>query len=549
MLSSYTWSQDALLWSGMTENQSCAIALNNLNELHSTIDVPNFVTGCKAYHWCTDPYALGAYALFTPYQEQNIHDALGASIGDTIHFIGEHTSLAHAWVEGAVLSSMRLQMHLQEEAFDVAIIGGGPLGLATALEMARKQPSWRIAVIERFQLGNTQGSSGSTDIRQFQQAYDEWYLSDLGRLAVPMWEDLERRANLANGSLFDRTNGFLYIDSVAKTNSVNNNCQNLSLSCVLLNPTELKYNYSFISASSDQQAVLMSNSGYINVTLLLTVLQQLLSEISNVVIRENEAYLTHDSPDGDVVHLITDRGSLNASQVVFLPGPYAKNVSALLGFDLNMKLWELPTFYARQLPSASSNTPIWYDDSFAGYSPEPSSSSHAGYIRIEPHFLINPDKALTWPDQRTNKPDPQLLEVTRSWLRIHMAQMVNPGDIVSGPNTCLASVLPDGGYLLDYVPVGNTRKRMVMGAGGWAMKYVLVFADILTDLVLGKTTHTPYEQYLDQFSFNRSGRIIPEPTTTTPQFTTTSGTMPAQQITFQIFLYMFAVIVILFSAY
>lgn len=113
MLSSYTWSQDALLWSGMSENQSCALALKNLYQLHGAPNISDYVTGCKTYNWCTDPYALGAYALFTPYQEINIYDALGSSIGDTIHFIGEHTSLSHAWVEGAVLSSMRLQMHLQ----------------------------------------------------------------------------------------------------------------------------------------------------------------------------------------------------------------------------------------------------------------------------------------------------------------------------------------------------------------------------------------------------------------------------------------------------
>ncbi|CAF4270209.1 unnamed protein product, partial [Rotaria magnacalcarata] len=55
----------------------------------------------------------------------------------------------------------------------------------------------------------------------------------------------------------------------------------------------------------------------------------------------------------------------------------------------------------------------------------------------------------------------------------------------------------------DYVPVNDNGKRMVMGAGGWAMKYIPVFADILTDLVLGTTANKSYARYLDQFIFNR----------------------------------------------
>ncbi|CAF3999036.1 unnamed protein product [Rotaria sp. Silwood1] len=131
-----------------------------------------------------------------------------------------------------------------------------------------------------------------------------------------------------------------------------------------------------------------------------------------------------------------------------------------------MSLWELPTFYARRLSTASVITPPWFDDSFAGYSPESNASIYSGYVRIEPHFLADPNRELIWPNQRTNRPDQLLLNATRSWLRTHMSQLVYPDDIVSAPNTCLASMLPDGGYLLDYVPGDNNRKRLIMGAGG-----------------------------------------------------------------------------------
>lgn len=430
----------------------------------------------------------------------------------------------------------------------MAIFGAGPLGLATALKITEKQTSWRIAVIDSFTIGNTNGSSGSAEVRQFQQANEEWYLSDLGRIAIPLWADLERRANLTNGSLLNTQNGYLYINSYAGTNRIYNNCRNLSLPCVLLNPTELKYNYSFIDASSDQQGVFMPSSGLINVTLLIEVLKTLLKAKPNVIIRENEVYLAHDATDKDVISIYTSRGSLRATKVVFVPGPYAKNVSALLGLNLNMSLWELPTFYARRLLNTPEITPAWFADSFAGYAPESNSSLYSDYVRIEPHFLTDSHRAFSWPNQRTNQPDPLLLNATHLWLKTHMSGFVDSNDILAAPKTCLASVLPDGGYLLDYVPGDYNRQRLIMAAGGWAMKYIPVFADILTDFVLDETATSPYASYLDQFSFNRPGRLISEETTSTMGPTTLTSTRQSENSNEKLYLIFMIVVLIAFIA-
>ncbi|CAF1012458.1 unnamed protein product, partial [Didymodactylos carnosus] len=113
IITSYAWSTDALLWSAMTDEQACEKALQNLNDLHKGVDIRPLRTSCEVKNWCTDQYALGAYALFTTYQETNIHDELGKSVKNTVHFTGEHTSLNHRWIEGAVQSSLRLLMHMQ----------------------------------------------------------------------------------------------------------------------------------------------------------------------------------------------------------------------------------------------------------------------------------------------------------------------------------------------------------------------------------------------------------------------------------------------------
>ena len=56
--------------------------------------------------WHDDPYAGGAFALFEPGQQSLLHEHIIAPEG-RIHFAGEHASLAHAWIQGAIESGLR----------------------------------------------------------------------------------------------------------------------------------------------------------------------------------------------------------------------------------------------------------------------------------------------------------------------------------------------------------------------------------------------------------------------------------------------------------
>jgi monoamine oxidase len=48
----------------------------------------------------------GGFALFNPGQERRYYDVIRQPEG-RIHFAGEHTSLDHRWIEGAVESAIR----------------------------------------------------------------------------------------------------------------------------------------------------------------------------------------------------------------------------------------------------------------------------------------------------------------------------------------------------------------------------------------------------------------------------------------------------------
>jgi monoamine oxidase len=110
LLASYTWSQDAERWAALTEDERILQALENLEKLHPEA-ITQFEGGAtKAWHH--DPYAAGAFAMFQPGQERRLYDHIIKPEG-RLHFAGEHASLAHAWIQGAIESGLRtaLEVH------------------------------------------------------------------------------------------------------------------------------------------------------------------------------------------------------------------------------------------------------------------------------------------------------------------------------------------------------------------------------------------------------------------------------------------------------
>ena len=86
-------------------------------------------------------------------------------------------------------------------------------------------------------------------------------------------------------------------------------------------------------------------------------LLRIISQNPNIILRQQEEFLSLNL--GNQTEIVTNHGVLYASRkVLFVPGPYAKNLSHLLNFDLNITLWELPVYYFRLLPNATE-FPTW----------------------------------------------------------------------------------------------------------------------------------------------------------------------------------------------
>ncbi|KAM9358727.1 L-amino-acid oxidase [Symphorus nematophorus] len=105
LLASYTCSDDSTLFQGMSEEELMAVVLEDLVKIHGEYIRPLW-TGGLVKKWGLDPYSLGAFALFTPYQQGHYARELFQSEG-RVHFAGEHTATPHGWIETAMKSALR----------------------------------------------------------------------------------------------------------------------------------------------------------------------------------------------------------------------------------------------------------------------------------------------------------------------------------------------------------------------------------------------------------------------------------------------------------
>ena len=122
LLASYTWSDDSLLFAGASDEDLKELALRDLVKIHGE-HVRELCTGVVVKKWSLDPYSLGAFALFTPYQHLEYSKELFRSEG-RVHFAGEHTAFPHAWIETAMKSAVRAATNINNGGLENSESGG-----------------------------------------------------------------------------------------------------------------------------------------------------------------------------------------------------------------------------------------------------------------------------------------------------------------------------------------------------------------------------------------------------------------------------------------
>ncbi|MFM8352944.1 MAG: flavin monoamine oxidase family protein [Actinomycetales bacterium] len=104
LLASYTWAEDAQRWDSLEPRDRIEQAIEDVARIHPQI-LQEFEVGASK-SWHDDPYAGGAFALFEPGQFTRLYEPMCAPEG-RIHFAGEHASVYHRWIQGAIESGLR----------------------------------------------------------------------------------------------------------------------------------------------------------------------------------------------------------------------------------------------------------------------------------------------------------------------------------------------------------------------------------------------------------------------------------------------------------
>ena len=369
--------------------------------------------------------------------------------------------------------------------FDAIVIGGGPLGLASAWHLSRRKV--RTLVLEQFTYINQLGSSAGVS-RQFRIPYPEPSMVKLVTQAVPYWDELQA---LTPVPLWDKVGTLWFGDPAVQSTEGNIKAAEAALreegvAYASFTQADLERRYHFRNLPENYVGLFQEDGASID----LRATQQTLYDWNR---HSPYVELRQEAPATAIRHVhgkyevTTPQGVFVAEKLVLTPGPYADNVFALLDFGVAATYWSMASAFYRILDPAI-RYPTWFvfqnpdganGNQFYGF-PEVS-WNHPGYVRVASDFVIAP---LSSVDGRTPVPDPRELDYTAGWVGRHMTGL-DPTPCYT--STCLVALskIPNKELLIDFAPPSvPDHRNVVICATGWAGKFVPLIGAILADLAL-----------------------------------------------------------------
>uniref|UniRef100_F6PQP9 Amine oxidase n=2 Tax=Callithrix jacchus TaxID=9483 RepID=F6PQP9_CALJA len=126
LLASYTWSDAAATFAGLSQEEALRLALDDVAALHGPFVRQLWDGTGVVKRWAEDPHSQGGFVVQPPalWHTEKDYEPYDWSVPyGRIYFAGEHTAYPHGWVETAVKSALRAAIKInsrEEPAFETA---------------------------------------------------------------------------------------------------------------------------------------------------------------------------------------------------------------------------------------------------------------------------------------------------------------------------------------------------------------------------------------------------------------------------------------------
>ena len=381
---------------------------------------------------------------------------------------------------------------MNTENYDVIVIGGGAIGLATAYHLGKRQA--KTLVLEQFTFGNQLGSSAGVS-RQFRIPYPDAYMVQMALDAQPYWEELQKETDV---ELLDKVGTLWFGDPNVHSTEGNiaeaeKALKALKVPYTTLTAKEIEDSYHFKNLPETYTGLFQPDGASINFKATIETLLNLCRKEGSIQLEDNSHVLKINQV-GKRFEVTTPNGLYITEKLAIVPGPYINSIINLLDFEIEATYWNMSSAYFKKT-DPTIQYPTWFvfqdaieknGNQFYGF---PSVDwDHPDYIRVAPDFVINP---IEEPQDRTLIPNEQELAYTAQWVQNHMTGLSTEPEYTS---TCLIALskIPNKELLIDFAPsyVPN-HKNIVVYATGWAAKFTPFLGKVMSDLVLDG--HTDFD--------------------------------------------------------